>query len=252
MIRLNSVSTMGEWMRIVQKFINMITMGGTARGRIILIVMIAGFVMIGSVVWFAMKPSSDVLATLIDRDNTQPGQEVLAAGEVMLGRADAPITIIEYSSLTCPHCAAFHRDTLPRLKTEYIDKGYVRHIMRPFPLDAYATSAAMLVQCVASDYRFNFIEILFARQNQWLGGSEPQIALQRIAQQAGLSASEFSDCLRDSAQLEMIRVIHDIARQEFNINSTPTFFINGQRLEGNQPFGAFSALITPLLPAGAK
>jgi len=168
-------------------------------------------------------------------------------GEIVLGQADAPVTIVEYSSLTCPHCGAFHRETLPELTKKYIDPGLVKVYFRPFPFDPYATAGAMLVHCVSPAVRGSFLDILFKRQQQWIQAEQPMLALQGIAQQAGLSESDFVVCLKDQKRLDGIRNIQSRAADELGVRSTPTFFINGGKLEGNQPLAAFEKMLKPLL-----
>lgn len=169
-------------------------------------------------------------------------------GEIVLGNADAPITIVEYSSLTCPHCGAFHRDTLPKLKKQYIDAGLVKIYFRPFPFDPYATAGAMLAQCVAPKAQVNFLDILFKRQQQWIQSEQPMDALLAFARQAGLSEADFVVCLKDESKLESIRQMQAAAADELGVRSTPTFFINGEKLEGNRGLDAFDKIIKPQLP----
>ena len=169
-------------------------------------------------------------------------------GEIVLGRANAPVTIVEYSSLTCPHCGAFHRDTLPKLKKQYIDSGQVKIYFRPFPFDPYATAGAMLAQCVAPAAQVNFLNVLFKRQMQWIQSEKPMDELQKLARQAGLSESDFVVCLKDESKLESIRQMQSAAAEELGVRSTPTFFINGEKLEGNRGLDEFDKRIKPLLP----
>jgi protein-disulfide isomerase len=168
-------------------------------------------------------------------------------GEITLGDKNAPVTIVEYSSLTCPHCGAFHRDTLPTLKEKYIDKGLVRIHFRPFPFDPYATAGAMLAHCVAPKAQVTFLDILFKRQQQWLQSEQPMDVLQGFAKQGGLSETDFIICLKDQNRLDAIRQIQSTAAEELGVRSTPTFFINGKKLEGNVPLSEFEKLLKPAL-----
>ena len=168
-------------------------------------------------------------------------------GEIVLGQADAPVTIVEYSSLTCPHCGAFHRETLPELTEKYIDKGLVKIYFRHFPFDPYATASAMLAHCVSPAAQVSFLDILYTRQQQWIQAEQPMSALQAIAQQVGLSESNFVACLKDQNRLDGIRNIQSRAAEELGVRSTPTFFINGDKLEGNQPLAAFEEILRPFL-----
>ena len=168
-------------------------------------------------------------------------------GEIVLGKDDAPVTIVEYSSLTCPHCGAFTAIRLPALTEKYIDKGLVKIYFRPFPFDPYATAGAMLAHCVSPPRRVSFLDILFKRQQQWIQDENPINALQAMAQQAGLSESDFVVCLKDQKRLDGIRDIQSRAAEELGVRSTPTFFVNGDKLEGNQPLAAFEKMLKPLL-----
>lgn len=193
-------------------------------------------------------------ADIVEVEAPQPARNAGALetpnpmGEIVLGRADAPVTIVEYSSLTCPHCGAFHRDTLPKLKKQYIDSGQVKIYFRPFPFDPYATAGAMLAQCVAPAAQVNFLDVLFKRQMQWIQSEKPMDELQKLARQAGLSESDFVVCLKDESKLESIRQMQSAAAEELGVRSTPTFFINGEKLEGNRGLDEFDKRIKPLLP----
>ena len=183
----------------------------------------------------------------LDTSGLGPLETPNPLGEIMLGARNAPVTIVEYSSLTCPHCGAFHRETLPDLKEKYIDKGLVKIYFRPFPFDPYATAGAMLAHCVAPKVRVTFLDILFKRQQQWIQAEQPMDALQGMAKQAGLSEGDFVVCLKDQNRLDGIRQMQTAAAEELGVRSTPTFFINGAKLEGNQPLAAFKKIIKPLV-----
>lgn len=186
-------------------------------------------------------------AVPIDTSGLGPLEAPSPLGEVVLGSADAPVTIVEYSSLTCPHCGAFHRETLPDLTEKYIDKGLVKIYFRPFPFDPYATAGAMLAYCVPPRAQVSFLDILFKRQSQWIQAEKPMDALQAMAKQAGLSETDFVVCLKDQKRLDGIRDIQSRAAEELGVRSTPTFFINGEKIEGNQPLAAFEKILKPLL-----
>ena len=235
-----------------------------------IIIAVAAIVFVGLVIVFGARQSGDPIANTTDNsaeaetaqavgpvgpvvDTAAQGDDLGALespnplGEIVLGNADAPVTIIEYSSLTCPHCGAFHRETLPELSEKYIDKGLVKIYFRPFPFDPYATAGAMLAHCVSPAARVSFLDILFKRQQQWIQAEQPMSALQAIAQQAGLSESDFVVCLKDQNRLDGIRNIQSRAAEELGVRSTPTFFINGDKLEGNQPLAAFEKVLKPHL-----
>ena len=193
--------------------------------------------------------TDDIAAAIEAAQNSTAGALATAnpLGEIMMGRADAPVTIVEYSSLTCPHCGAFHRDTLPKLKAQYIDSGKVKILFRPFPFDPYATAGAMLAQCVVPKARVGFLDVLFKRQMQWIQSEEPMQQLQALARQAGLSEADFVVCLKDENLLNGIRYMQKAAAEELGVRSTPTFFINGEKVQGNMPLAEFDKRIKPLI-----
>jgi len=152
-------------------------------------------------------------------------------GEMAIGSESAPITVIEYASMTCPHCAHFSETTFPELKKRYIDTGKVRFIFREFPLDRLAFAGFLLARCVPSDKYFPMIETLFAQQRDWVVQS-PLQPMRAIAKQAGVSQEAFDACLEDRKLIEGIEKVRSQAADKFGVNSTPTFFVNGKRLGG--------------------
>ena len=151
-------------------------------------------------------------------------------GEMALGDEKAPVTIIEYASMTCPHCATFHATTYPELKKRYIDTGKVRFIFREFPLDQLAAASFMLARCAGPDKYFPMIETLFAQQQQWVV-QRPLQPLMAIAKQAGFSEQSFNECLKDQNILDGIEDVRQRG-MKLNVQSTPSFFINGKPLRG--------------------
>ena len=152
-------------------------------------------------------------------------------GEMAIGTDSAPITVIEYASMTCPHCAHFSETTFPELKKRYIDTGKVRFLFREFPLDRLAFAGFLLARCVPSDKYFPMIETLFAQQRDWVVQS-PLQPMRAIAKQAGVSQEAFDACLEDRKLIEGIEKVRSQAADKFGVNSTPTFFVNGKRLAG--------------------
>ena len=148
-----------------------------------------------------------------------------------LGSPDAPVTIIEYASMTCGHCATFHTQTYPELKKRYIDTGKVRYILREFPLDPLAAGAFMLARCAGKDRYHPMVETLFSQQNRWVV-QKPIEPLLAIARQAGFTQESFDACLQDQKMLEGMEAVRNRATEQFGVNSTPTFFINGRRFSG--------------------
>lgn len=170
-------------------------------------------------------------------------------GEIVIGNAEAPVTMVEYASLTCGHCGAFHNQVLPLLKAEYVDTGKLKILFRSFPFDGLATAGAMLAHCVAPVQQSKFLMILFERQSIWLASQQPLDELLKISRQAGLSEADFRICLKDESILAGIRAVQKDAHEELKVQSTPTFFINGARLEGNQDISVFREAINAQLPA---
>jgi protein-disulfide isomerase len=168
-------------------------------------------------------------------------------GDRALGKDDAPVTIIEYASMTCPHCAHFAETTYPELKKRYIDTGKVRYIFREFPLDPLAAGASMLARCADKDKFYPMIETLFQLQRQW-AVEKPLPQLLAIAKQAGFSEQSFNACLSNQKMLDDIRTEQKRATDKFGVNSTPTLFINGKKEVGGVSIEDLAKVIDPLLP----
>ena len=169
--------------------------------------------------------------------------------DMALGPANAPVTITEYASMTCPHCAAFNENVFPKIKSEYIDSGKVRYVFREFPLDIKAAAGSMLARCIAKDDAgkyFAVIDMLFRQQNDWVVKNTTE-TLTRIGKQAGLSQQAVEDCLKDQALLDKIAADQKFANEVLKVNSTPTFFINGEMIRGETSFEEFDKRIKSLL-----
>lgn len=161
--------------------------------------------------------------------------EFMKPGELpenVMGKEDAPFTIVEYSSMTCPHCARFHKDVLPELKKKYIDTGKAKYIVREFPLDNVAAAAFMLARCVDQAKYFDFIDLLYANQEEWAFGGNPLPGLQKFSKQVGFTEERFNQCLADEKTLAHIEAVRNKANTEYKVRATPTFFINGKKLDG--------------------
>ena len=165
-------------------------------------------------------------------------------GERVLGSPDAPIEIIEYASLTCPHCARFHADTLPSIKKNWIETGKARLVYRDYPLDGLALQAAALAKCFEGDRYFGFLDALFRSQSQWARDSNPQKALKQIAALAGLGGDEAERCLNDKAVQNDILQGRVDAQNNFNISSTPSVIINGKLVTGPVTAESLDQLLT--------
>jgi protein-disulfide isomerase len=167
--------------------------------------------------------------------------------EQSLGRSDAPVTMIEYSSLTCPHCADFHRDTLPKLKAQYIDSGQMRYVYRDFPTSPLALGAGTIAHCVEPSRYFGFLDLLYADQKAWATSQNPLAELKIRAQLAGLSSGQVDECLKNEALLRAIQQRQEAGTQQYKIDSTPTFIINGQVVSGARPLSEFQKVIDAAL-----
>jgi protein-disulfide isomerase len=167
--------------------------------------------------------------------------------ENVLGNPDAPVTIVEYASLTCPHCAAFQATTAPALKRDYVDTGKVKLIYRDFPLDNLAAAAAMLAHCGGPERYFGFIEILFRSQMTWATSQNPRAELEKLARLAGVSQEAFDACLKNEAQLRAIQTRAQTASEKFGVESTPTFFVADRKLAGDVPYAELKPLLDGLL-----
>jgi protein-disulfide isomerase len=169
--------------------------------------------------------------------------------DMALGPANAPVTVTEYASMTCPHCAAFNENVFPKIKSEYVDSGKVRYVFREFPLDIKAAAGSMLARCIAKDDSgkyFAVIDLLFKQQNDWVTKNTTE-TLTRIGKQAGLSQQAVEDCLKDQALLDKIAADQKFANEVLKVNSTPTFFINGEMIRGETSFEEFDKRIKSLL-----
>ena len=161
------------------------------------------------------------------------------------GPADAPVTIVEYASMTCPHCAHFHEATFPALKEKYIDTGKVRFILREFPFDPRAEAGFMLARCAEGKY-FPMVDVLFKQQENWAAVQDARTALLNIAKLAGFTQESFEACLTNQKLLDDVRAVRSRGA-EFGVDSTPTFFINGKKYPGAMSIEQMSAIIDPLL-----
>jgi protein-disulfide isomerase len=170
-------------------------------------------------------------------------------GDVVQGPPDAKVTIVEYASLTCSHCGAFHRDTYPALKSRYIDTGKVRFILREFPLDPLATAGFMLARCDGEQKFYPIVDLLFQQQRAWTTTDRPLDALRQMMRQAGFSQEKFDACLKDQKLYDAVNAVKNRGMETLKIDSTPTFFINGQRYPGNMSIDEIEKIITPMLGA---
>ncbi|HXF53828.1 MAG TPA: DsbA family protein [Hyphomicrobiaceae bacterium] len=197
--------------------------------------------------WPSEEEAAEMPATVSAENVLKPGD----LPDIVIGKPDAKIAIVEYASMTCPHCAAFHTRVLPQLKAKYIDTGKVRLILREFPLDRLAMSAAMLARCVGGEGAELLIDDLFKRQDEWAVRGDATPKLFEVAKQAGFTKASFDACLSDQALYDKILAGRARASDKFGVNSTPTFFVNGQRLGGGATLADFDKTLEPLLKSGS-
>ncbi|WP_029075724.1 DsbA family protein [Kaistia adipata] len=164
-------------------------------------------------------------------------------GDNILGDANAPITVVEYMSLTCSHCKHFHDTTWKPLKEKYIDTGKVRFILRDFPLDPLATAAIMLAHAAPNGKFFEMVDLLFDQQEKWAFVDDPVSALLAIAKQVGFTQETFELTLKNQALLDGVNAVKERGASQFGVNSTPTFFINGARHPGALSFEEMEKLL---------
>lgn len=171
--------------------------------------------------------------------------EMLAVGS--LGDGKAPVTVIEYASLTCPHCAAFHNNTFEALKKKYIDTGKVHFIFRDFPFDQPGLRAAMMARCAGTERYFGLIAVLFKSQDSWAASNDPVAELAKIGRLAGITKEQFDACIADKALQDGILKVELEAQEKLKVDATPTFIVNGVKHEGDMPIEEFDKILQPLL-----
>jgi protein-disulfide isomerase len=204
------------------------------------VVVVAGAAGIGYYAWNRPAPTAPGEFSVAELMTPGP------LGDEALGTADAPVTIIEYASMTCPHCANFHEVVYPDLKKKYIDTGKVRFIFREYPLDPLAAGASALARCAGKEKFFPLIEALFAQQRDWVV-RQPEEPMFAIVKQAGFTRQSFEQCLENRRVLQGIEETRSRAAMRFNVNSTPTFFINGKILRGGATIEDFDKAIAGYL-----
>ena len=184
------------------------------------------------------------------------GQSVeIKTDDMVHGKANAPVTIIEYASMTCPHCAAFNKDVIPQLTKDYIDTGKVKLIFREFPLDGAARMASAVARCFSGDQYFSFIDLLFANQMNWIKDFDGNQmitkediveGLSQMARQAGMPREKVAECADDQKNLALVDANWQEGQTRYNVGSTPTFIINGTTHVGEISYDALKQVIDPL------
>jgi protein-disulfide isomerase len=193
----------------------------------------------------AAPPTAPVVAPTVN----VPVDQLMSIGplpDIVQGSPSAPVTVVEYASMTCTHCAAFHDGTWPEFKSKYIDTGRVKFILREFPLDPLATAAFMLGRCAGPEKRNLLIDQLFTQQKTWAFVDKPIEPLLALVKTVGFSQTDFETCLRNQDLYEQVSQSRERAAEAFNIDSTPTFFVNGRKLTGELSIVDFDKAIEPL------
>ena len=167
--------------------------------------------------------------------------------EIILGDPNAPITMIEYASMSCPHCASFHLNTLPAIKEEYIDTGKVKFVFRDYPFNLPALQASMIIRCVGENVYFKYINALFGLQKKWVKSKGSAEKLFEIMNNSGMTQKEFNNCLNDKDMENKILSGQLEAQKQLNIRTTPSFIVNGKKLEGNKPIDTFRNIFESIL-----
>lgn len=168
--------------------------------------------------------------------------------EKSFGDSKAAVTVVEYLSMTCPHCKNFHTNVWPEIKTKYVDTGKIRFVFREFPFDPRSTAAFMLARCLGEDKWYPVVDLLFRQQERWAGAEDARQALQSTMAITGMGQAQFEACLTDQALLDKV---NEVVRKgkEYGVDSTPTFFINGKKFTGALPIDEFSKIVDPLVAA---
>jgi protein-disulfide isomerase len=200
--------------------------------------LLVGFLLLAAILLFPITPATA---------QKSPGAiavEPVSLPDMALGSRNAPITIVDYSSMTCSHCAQFEQNVLPAMKAKYIDTGYVRFVFREYPLDVTAVAASMLARCIANDDAdryFRAIDSLFRQQEQLI--KDTLSTLDRVGAQFGMNDRQVEICLKDQPLLDRLTADQEIGSSMVKIESTPTFFVNGRAYKGYMPFDDWDGII---------
>ena len=191
---------------------------------------------------FAVAPAWAQEAKTVDlTDLLTPPEE----GDMIEGLDTAKVTVVEYASASCPHCAAFHNEVYVKLKTDYIDTGKVRFVFREFPHNDQGMAAFMVARCSPKEKYFPLMDIFFKTQEKWVPDAFNQ--LKDIAKQSGMSEADFEACLKNEKVAKGIWNVRDKADKKYGVTGIPTIFVNGKAFDGERTFAAMKAVIDPLL-----
>jgi len=210
-------------------------------------------VLLAAIVVAALASVAELAVSALSTARADSATAALAAKRVSLpdmalGSAKAPITIVEYSSMTCPHCAAFSENVFPMLQSKYIDTGKVRFVSREFPLEIKAVGASMLARCIAGDDAQKFFDaqaMLFKQQQALVDNTTETLAA--VGGKFGMSRDAVEACVKDDALLNKITADQDFAFKQLKVDATPTFFVNGEKLRGSMSFEELDKKLSALL-----
>lgn len=197
----------------------------------------------------ALGLASALVLTVPEAARAEIASDKEATEEKVVGDPNAKVTVIEYASLGCPHCANFHFDVYPKIKKEYVDTGKVKFIFRDFPLGTPSVAAAMIARCAGSKRYFAMIDIFFKAQHQWSHAPNPLEALKKTARFGGMSSADVDACIANQALLNSIQERAQAAQLDYEINSTPSFVIEGRKIAGGLPYADFKKVLDEALAA---
>ena len=227
--------------------------------QISIIVAVLAVIGVGAGVYFTQKPAPGPVAV-----GTSPGATSAAGSpavpqgpipgprleglDFVMGHPDAPVTVIEYASMTCPHCQRLHVEVLPRIKAEYVDTGRVRWVFRDFPLDRMALNAHMLARCAGPDRFFAYLDVFFGQLQNWTAGTPDQMmqSLRRLARLGGMSEPQMDQCLADQGVQAAVLNQTMIGEREHRVQATPTLVIAGNVHRGGMSFDELDRVLRPL------
>lgn len=218
--------------------------------NLLLAVAVAVIAVAGGIYYYVSQPAGSAIPVTGSALAQTADDELLVAGplgEITLGDPSAPVTVIEYASMTCSHCAHFQETTFTPFKEKYIDTGKVYFIFREFPLDPLATAAFMLARCLPKDRYLPLVDILFRQQKNWAFVDDPSGALLNIVKQAGFTQETFNACLTNQEILDGVNWVKNRGSEKFEVSATPTFFINGTKKSGALSLEEMDQEIEPLL-----
>ncbi|MBI2706904.1 MAG: DsbA family protein [Proteobacteria bacterium] len=188
-----------------------------------------------------------MLNTVVQANKEKAGPSPLP--EISIGKPDAPVLIIDYSSMTCHHCAHFYQDVLPEIQKKYIDPGYVRIIFRDFPGDQVSIKAHQVAWCKGEIKYLDFVKLLYSTQDKWLSASDPIAALKSIVTQNGISAEQFESALKNQDLLDKIIQVRLEGQRKYKIDATPTLIVNAKIFKRSLSLQEIDDILKPILEA---